>query len=364
MIREIPSWAILTLLGWQAGLVFSVAWRLVCVASVARSLSGADARPASAWLGVLLLALPASMEVGLRSTWLEKAWDAQRLAGLSQGGEDWVSAAPFWTGECGIAEGRWSVAFAGGSSTGGAFQFEGQPDLFFPARVQDSLCATAEEGAGIATYNFGRESADTFTISRSLDRILEISGADLLVLYVGMNDLMTASSPYSRKELEARAEDFGALDGLVGFGARSRLLTGLSLSLRPRPVELGDGLQQSARVPGYATAVPLEDAEENLRRIAAGAAETGAQVLLVSQLLARDGRADGVAAYFDMEEALAEEIEGLHYLDPRALQDIHTDAALLLDMNHMSVEGHRLLGEALVPAIYSLLSSRSGNQAQ
>jgi hypothetical protein len=95
--------------------------------------------------------------------------------------------------------------------------------------------------------------------------------------------------------------------------------------------------------------VPLEDTEENLRRVAAAAAGVGAEVLLLTEHVQQEMRAQ-LAPYDALQLRLSTELPGVHHLSLDALRS-GSDAELLVDRNHLSRAGNDLLGSTLSPLI-------------
>ena len=282
-----------------------------------------------------------------RGSFLDDAWDAGRLSQELPSEAGWQTAAVFWEGACPAQTTR-RVAFVGGSSTGGAYQLGQAPEAFFAAQAHLALCAQAGEveGVGFETTNFGTGDSNTFTISRTLDQVLDQSRAELLVAYVGVNDLLTRHHSQTRKQREAALAARGqAVGGLASLSRRLRALTGLALLVKPLP-------DQADNV----SAVPLADAEENHRRIAALAAARGAKVLLLTEQLG-SGLAWELQGYAEMQRRIAAENAHVAWADAGAMLGGQQQVdALLLDRNHLSREGNARFGQALAPVIAAQLS--------
>ncbi|MFZ5482361.1 MAG: GDSL-type esterase/lipase family protein, partial [Myxococcota bacterium] len=326
----------------------ALAWRALVLAASARVLLQRAPRAAADLLSVLLLATPVSCELAARGTYLRKAWDVERLTSESSPTKGWRDPEPFWSGACGpegAAEAR-AVLFAGGSSTGGAYQFLDEPEAFFAARAHERLCERLPPDTRLTTTNHGGGGRDTFTISRTIDLLMDrAADPEVVVLYTGVNDLAGGTNTKTRKEREAEEEARGAaLDGALGVAMRSRVLTGMSLWVRP--------LQQ--RDGKVVADVPLPDAEENLRRIAAAVAARRATLLLVTEYAT--AQMDGVLLpYARMEARLADELDGVEWFDLRAAVAGTPEAELLADRNHLSREGSVRVGALLAAEVARLL---------
>ena len=335
LARDLPALAAVGLMGWGLGLLPATLWRFVPWAASRRRLLRTP-RPAVDHLFLLLLLTPLSAELALRASPAGEAWRPETLAGEDAAE---VHLSHFWMDRCGpeVAERSFSLVFAGGSSTGGAYQLLNQPEAFYPARVHETLCAQLPEGGALTTWNYGAGGRDTHSFAEDMPALLSRTGADVVVFYVGVNDLLTRDSTLTRRQQAAGAGD----SALVG---RSRLITGLALSLR------------GASEPGALVAgVPLADAADNLRRVAEqAAAADGATVLLSTQHVAPSRRAE-LASYWAMEAALADSVDNVVFVDVRGAFAGADLRETLLDDNHFTIAGHRCLADALMPAISEAL---------
>lgn len=334
--RDLPAMAAVALLGWTGGLLVAVLWRLAVVGASARHLLDTAPRVASDLLFLLLLSLPVGAEALARVGYLDEAWDITRLSMELPSEKGWRSPVPGWSDSCG--DGELGLIFAGGSSTGGAYQFASDPTAFFAAQAHQALCA---QGFGVSSYNYGDGGRDSFTVARTLDRMFEQGQADVVVLYVGVNDLLTRHHQTTRKQREeAREARSTATEGLAGLGRRLRLTTAASLWLKGLPDLASENVSD----------VPLPDAEENHRTIVELARAQGAQVLLLTEYTDPVHLGE-LAPYGAMQETLAEELEGVHWVDVRPMLEAHGGEDLLVDRNHLSRQGNALLGAAIAEAV-------------
>lgn len=322
LVSDLPALVALAWFGWVA-LLPALLWRLIPVFASLEELVSKARGPTAEHLFLTLLLLPVGAEVSLRSG-LGDAWSGLGETRLELGELD-----PFWSGSCG--DGVTSVVFGGGSSTGGAYQFPDEPDAFYPSTAHARLC----ESRGITTWNYGHGGRNTHVLADGIDRVMDHTAADVVVLYVGVNDLLTQHSALTRRERDARR-------GGASLGRYSRLVTGLGLAFRTPEATEGDRVAD----------VPLADAEDNLRRVAAAALQGDARVVLVAQYIAPSIEGD-VAAYWAMEERLAEELDHVYFVDPRP--KVARAPEPLLDTNHLSRSGNNALGEALAEALEPLL---------
>ena len=351
---DLPAQVAVGVLGWGAGLGVLVGWRLLTtLAGAGAGVLRAAPRPVTDHLFALLLVAPVALELAVRDTYLAEGWDLSRLSGDLAPSVGWQDPAPFWKGSCTGGDGAPTrtlrVLWMGGSSTGGAYQFRDQPTAFFPAQAHHRLCALAPPGVQIVSENYGDGGRDTFTISRSLPDIAERSPPSLVVVYTGVNDLLTMSGTRTRAQREAaQADRDAATTGLGALSARSRVLTGLGLLLRPLHATEG------TRVPE----VPLTDAAENFARIAETARDHRAQVLLLTEVIRVDST-DPLAPYAALEAEVATELHGVTHLDLRAqltAQGPWDDQEMLVDQNHLSRAGSARVAAALTPTLARLLA--------
>ena len=341
LLREVPGLLLLAAVGWRAGLLPYLLFQMLRLWSEAPTLLERGARAGADALLLSLLALPVAAELALRETYLNLAWSPEKLAGVEAGADDSVAdVTVFWTDRC-LGEGPDRVIWwLGGSSAGGSYQLEGHPEVYFPAQLHQGLCAA---GLSLHSVNFANGGRDSFTFTRGLPTVLERMKPDLVIAYWGVNDVLTAAGPMTRKQREAAAAATGALgQGVVGLGRRSRLLAGLGLLAKPAVA-----LDQPD-VP----AVPLADALENHERLLAMLAPTGARLLLIPEQ-ARPRPAQLLAPYRQMQRDFVGAHAEVGLIEPASLGFEDLVAApggaerLLVDSNHLSPEGHRALAATL-----------------
>lgn len=335
--RDLPALVAVGALGWGAGLLPAVAWRLLVLWADTPMFLARSARLGTDTLLLTLAALPVGVEGAVRSTYLDVAWDPVTLAGNS---DDTVGRSvefkPFWQGSCG-ADPKVLYTF-GGSSAGGAYQFKGDPTAFFPSKVHARLC---EAGVAVRSINYANSGRDSFDAASAVDRLFAAEPPDAVVLYLGVNDLLTADSALTRKERAAKlAANRSVAAGLDTLSSKLRTLSGLSLLLAPtvawKPV----------------VAVPLADAEENLRHIATAA---NAPVLFVTEYT-QSSVAPQLAQYDALEQRLAGELAGSAFIDLRAALGPE-GSKLLLDRNHLTREGSEAVGDLLAPHVQRALGA-------
>jgi len=341
VLRDLPAMLAVAVGGWAWGLAPAVLWRLGVLGASAGFLLRTAPRAASDLLFLLLLSVPVAAEALTRAGYLATAWDITRLSKELPSAEGWQDPVPGWSASCG--DGGLGVVFAGGSSTGGAYQFADEPDAFFAAQAHEALCA---RGIGVRSFNFGDGGRDSFTVARSIDTMFERADPDLVVLYLGVNDLLTRHHRQTRKQRAEEAEERSrATEGLAGVARRLRLTTAASLWLHGLPEAIEANVSD----------VPVSDAEENHRRVIAYARERGAAVLLLTEYVDGDHRRE-LALYGRMQQRLADELEGVAWMDVIATLEAEPGVDLLVDRNHLSREGNALLGAAIADAVPGLVT--------
>lgn len=338
-LRDAPALLAVAVGGWGYGLFPAACWRLLCLLADAPVLARTAAQAGTWTFMVSGVAALVGVEVAVRSSFLDRAWDPVTLAGASLDAVDQpqTAFAPFWSGECAGQGPQRTIYTFGGSSAGGAYQFRDEPEAFFPARLHALLCAT---GGSFASRNYGESGRDSFDAATAAGALFAATPPSVVIVYTGVNDLLTADHPYSRREMAARRAAMSTTSTtLDAIGSSVRTLTGLSLLLRP-----------SQDSPSLVVAVPLADAEVNLRAIIAAATERGGRVLLVPEY-AVPNVAGTLKPYFDMERRLGETVPGATFVDSYPGLDAAGGTTLLADRNHLTREGCAKLAEVLLPAV-------------
>ena len=93
-----------------------------------------------------------------------------------------------------------TIVVSGGSSTGGIYQFKEEPTSFFTTHLHNSLCQNNQAFKTLTTYNYGVEDYNTQLIADQGKWLKEKHNPDLLVLYVGVNDVLSKHHTQSIKE--------------------------------------------------------------------------------------------------------------------------------------------------------------------
>ena len=191
-------------------------------------------------------------------------------------------------------------------------------------------------GDGVSVLNQGVGGWTTWHIRQYLERNLEKLAPDVLTLYVGHNDLLTpVPAPYS--QLYAAWQRPSAARRLTDALGQSALFQGFRYLL------------VSFRPPGERVAVPLDEAEQNLRAIADMVSGRGGRLLLASEGLAPDP--GPLQPYNRRMMAIDAERADVIYLDVASLLHDGDPPAFFLDDCHLTPAGHTLVAAAMVEAL-------------
>ena len=211
------------------------------------------------------------------------------------------------------------IAF-GGSTTGGAFQNDNL-DEFYPARLQDSL------GRDYQVLNQGVGGWTTWHIRYYIKAKQEKLSPDIVLLYVGHNDILTAIPlPYKQlyqawKKSTSNKKIGDALGQFRLYHAFRHIL----LSLRSSEKKV---------------AVPVDHAEENLSDIISMVG-TETTIILISEGLSPD---PGLLHDYNlMMKQLATEHENVFYLPVAENLHNYPSHDVFLDDCHLTNFGHNLV---------------------
>ena len=209
----------------------------------------------------------------------------------------------------------------GSSATGGAFQNDNLSE-FYPARLQDLL------GTNAQVINQGVGGWTSFHMARYAQQKANELNPDIITLYIGHNDVLTKSKkPY--KDLFG---DWKAGKSLKTPLPNVRLFQGLRFAVN------------AFRAPSGNIAVPVEDAEENVRMIYEIAVQHNAKLLVIPEAITPDSAA--LFEYDAMLQEMANTHDNIAYLDaPTLLLDATGD--FFLDDVHLSDQGHRRLARGI-----------------
>ncbi|MEC7988292.1 MAG: hypothetical protein VX278_24205 [Myxococcota bacterium] len=355
LLRDAPSFFFVVQFGWDTGFMMALLWRITMILSSVRTLRENHARHTLDTLFVSILLVPIALELCIRDTYLNKAWHVDSLTFQYNSKDPTEYLVSMWNDACGTKGQRaLRVVFTGGSSTGGDYQFRQTPHLFFAGQSHSLLCPQLGSKQRMQTQNFGRGGMDTHIISHSMDELFHMTKADLVVMYVGNNDLLTRKSPFTKKQLRDRMLQWqNQLTGIKHYTSRLRLVIGSSLLFR-----------QVQSQEEMVSAVPLDDAQENFERIAEMAKKHNSKVLLLTEYInpkvlrnQKGGRsiAESFRSYSDIQRSLAESHESIYYYDiwnniaPYAKED------LFIDNNHLNMQGNKRVAQLISPMIAEIL---------
>ncbi|MEC7987055.1 MAG: GDSL-type esterase/lipase family protein [Myxococcota bacterium] len=358
LLRDTPSFVALGIFGWGIGLLIATLWRLTLIVSSVSLLKDSHSRPTADSLFILLLLLPVGIELSIRDTYLNTAWHVDTLSAKYNSKDPSEYLVAMWSASCGKRSGKKPniTVFIGGSSTGGDYQFRQTPHLFFAGQSHSLLCDRLPKGQRLVTQNFGRGAMDTHIIAHSMDTLYHTSQADLIVMYVGNNDLLTKKSPLSKKQLRNQSEHWKSqLTGIQHYTAKTRLVIGSSLLFRQ--------LQPQEQL---AVSVPLPDAKENFEQIAQKAKEHNTKILLLTEyinpsLFQRRGQSgvkeiqENFQEYTEIQRQIAQENENVYYFDIWSALSPYAHEDLFIDNNHLNMQGNRRVAQVLEPIIADVL---------
>lgn len=311
-------------------------FRWVILLSNIRPLFMAKENRASEYAFLLLLCIPLQLEYIIRSSYLNRVWSPETLAKNTK--EERRGLPLTWSGSC---EGRAEtkdirVVVSGGSSTGGIYQFKEEPTSFFTTHLHNSICQNNASFHTLTTYNYGVEDYNTQLISDQGAWLKEEHNPDVLVLYVGVNDILSKHHQQSiRERRNASIPLF-----FRRFLYKSKLGTGLSLLFRPN-IRKSDEL-----VPE----VPVKDARKNIKQLISDLSP--ASILLVPEM-ASSPLQPQLEQYDVMLQQLAQKYPNVHYVQP--LNDRLNSDIYLADRNHLTREGNQWLGQKIAYTLQKIL---------
>jgi lysophospholipase L1-like esterase len=330
LARDLPALGAVAAGTWAFGLLPALVWRLMCLTADAPVFNRIAPRAGVDAFLITLLALPVGAEVALRGTGLPDMWARARADTT----DPETPFSVFWRGTCGTGTPA-TVYYFGGSSVGGAYQFRDHPEAFFAARTHTALCQTGTDRA-LTTLNYGHGGRDSWDIARAAGALYDEARPTVTVLYLGVNDLLTADHPLTRKQRAARERG-------ASTGGSLATVQGLALLLGPSWTD-------DAPV----AAVPIDDAEQNLRTIARATTAAGGHLVLVPEYT-QQAVAPKMAPYYRMERRLAEELDGVTWVDLDAALAENSKDTLLADRNHLTHAGSERVSQVLAAALAPLL---------
>lgn len=342
LVRDAPAWLSIAIFGWGPGCALAWLWRCATLFTDVPVLLARNPRAGADAALILMLSLPIVAEASVRQTFLATAWSPQVLRGASVdtvGGKG-LSIGAFWESGCGPETARDTLYYFGGSSTGGAFQFSGHAEWTWPARIHERLCAQTGPESGFRSLNYGDSGRDSFDVATVAASLFARNPPSVVVFYGGINDILTETSSLTRKQRAQLAGKQSAVVGLVGkLSDVSRIFSGISLLFRPK-----EGSADAV------SAVPLADAEENLRTLAAATFAAGGHLLLIPEYaqFEMDGN---MLPYWKMEARLAAELPATTLVNLYAMIPSQQRESLLADRNHLTREGSDFVAGLIAPVI-------------
>ena len=357
--NEIPTALLIIVGGWGIGFFTAVLWRLTVLLSSISFFRKNKINRALDCIAITCLFIPISIETTVRSTYLNKAWDVKTLSAKYNQDDPSEYLISMYNESCGSKAQKRNVVFIGGSSTGGVFQFRKTPHLFFAGQTHTKLCAQLGMRFSLNTKNYGRAAMDTHIIAQSFDNLLHTTKADLVVMYVGNNDLLTRKSPLSKKQLQQRMDHWQSqISGIKKYTSASRTIIGSSLIFRQ--------LDKSTKM---VVSVPTYDAKENFETIAQIAANHNTHVLLLTEFInpsviqpvGKNSDEIDINIVFEeyayIQESIAQKYPHIHFLDTwtRLTPFVHED--LFIDSNHLNMQGNKRVSDVITPKMIEILTA-------
>ncbi len=225
------------------------------------------------------------------------------------------------------------VAAVGGSSTAGAYQND-DIDQFWPADLDRLL------GPDVQVINQGVGGWTSLHVRRYLETRPDVVDADIVVAYLGHNDLLTESPRPYRQLYDTWAAGGSASTAVSSLLGDVRLYQLLRFSIQAL-VGVGSG-----------PAVPVDDARDNLLAIADVQHQRSGHLLLVTEGLSPDPSV--MEPYGRMMATLADSDPDVAWLDGAALLADPARTGLFLDDCHLSRQGHELLAQAVADELRRL----------
>ncbi|MEC7984313.1 MAG: SGNH/GDSL hydrolase family protein [Myxococcota bacterium] len=354
LLWDVPAMGMLAALGWEYGFFPAVLWRILILSSSVSFLRHNHARATADSLFFLLLCIPLSLEILIRSSYLDQAWRIENLSFQFQTEDGEAFVARTWKGECGPEESaqNTSLLYVGGSSTGGIKQFRERPEMFFSGQAHGILCDRKAPEQSITTYNYGRGALDTHLIAQTFSQVLKETQPNWVVAYIGVNDLLTQEHPLTRKEREELMKNWrSGLTTIQNLTSQSRLFVGGGLFLRtPTPITK------------VVSNVPPQDARWNIQSMITKLRSDQRMLLITEYIQPRLAQSGEVGSsfvdYTKMLQELAQQDDRAEYLDAwPTLRGYPTDD-ILVDSNHMTQKGNRILGESIAERLEKKILSQ------
>lgn len=250
------------------------------------------------------------------------------------------------------------VVAVGSSSTWGHGLPEGS-GLAWPARLE-GLLREALPGRRVEVVNGAVRGSTTGRMQFVLEEVLLELEPDLVVACFGYNDAGSITVADERAWLETFSEVGYDHDLLARLERQHERERGERLLARvwAHHERLGRNTDEAwERVAPEDAESPRVRYERNLRALVSASRQAGADVLLVPEAVADDGRRLWRRAFAEVMRTVAASSAAVISDPAPALQE-QGGPALFLDEVHLRPEGHAAQARALLPAVLELLRAR------
>ena len=266
----------------------------------------------------------------IRSTYVDRVWSPDGLKVQYRADDNATTLPLTWKGICGTppTNSDYTIVISGGSSTGGAYQFKDEPQAFFSTKIHQDLCQISPPSTKLSLFNYGSADLNTHLINKRFPNIPQ-SKPDVLILYVGVNDVLTQRYPQTIRQREGGNNS--SIQNSIPLLFSSRLLTGLSIPLQNKTKDASQDLVSE---------VPPQDALQNLVELRKHLPEN-TQLIVVPEIIVSHLRKE-LQEYDDMLQNFASEYPNTHYFIPTS-KTLQEQDQLLADRNHLSREGNQWL---------------------
>jgi lysophospholipase L1-like esterase len=348
-LMDIPTLVFPLIITPEIGILLGIFWRMVILLSNLSSFRKWNSTVLADTFFICLLLVPIQTELFLRSTYVDNVWSPEGLKVQYRSADNATSLPLTWKGICGNppTTEEYTVVITGGSSTGGAYQFKDEPHAFFSTRIHKELCGTTQPSTKLSVYNYGSADLNTHLITKRFSNITQ-SKPDILILYIGVNDVLTQRYPKTARQRDGTSNTSSAIPFLFS----SRLLTGLSIPLQP---------QSNTDNQVLVSEVPPKDALKNLAELRKTLPES-THLIVIPEIIVSHLRKE-LQKYDDMlKDFASQHPSNTHYFIPTSKTQQEQDL-LLADRNHLSREGNQWLGDEISKKILdlNLLESRTMN---
>lgn len=330
-IFDIPTLIFPMVLTPEIGILLGIFWRMVVLLSNITQFRKWNATVLADTFFICIVLLPVQTELFLRSTYVDRVWSPDGLKVQYRADDNATTLPLTWKGICGTppTNSDYTIVISGGSSTGGAYQFKDEPQAFFSTKIHQDLCQISPPSTKLSLFNYGSADLNTHLINKRFPNIPQ-SKPDVLILYVGVNDVLTQRYPQTIRQREGGNNS--SIQNSIPILFSSRLLTGLSIPLQNKTKDASQDLVSE---------VPPQDALKNLVELRNHLPEN-TQLIVVPEIIVSHLRKE-LREYDDMLQNFASEYPNTHYFIPTS-KTLQEQDQLLADRNHLSREGNQWLG--------------------